>query len=55
MTLENIYYVGQTVAVVAILGSLVFLAIQNRQSQQQMDRANTGPMASRAPSFPAPS
>ena len=27
MTLENIYYIGQTVAVLAILVSLIFLAI----------------------------
>ncbi len=32
MTLENIYYIGQTIAVVAIVGSLVFVAIQTRQN-----------------------
>ena len=32
MTLEEIYYVGQTIAVVAIVGSLVFVAIQTRQN-----------------------
>ena len=34
MTLENIYYVGQTIAVVAIIGSLIVLIIQNRQAHQ---------------------
>ena len=28
MTLENIYYVGQTIAVVATLGTLVALIVQ---------------------------
>jgi hypothetical protein len=32
MTLENIYYIGQTIAVLAIVGSLVFVAIQTRQN-----------------------
>lgn len=32
MTLENIYYIGQTIAVVAIVGSLVFVAIQTHQN-----------------------
>lgn len=32
MTLESIYYVGQTIAVVAIVGSLIFVAIQTRQN-----------------------
>ncbi len=34
MTLENIYYVGQTVAVVAILGSLVAIYTQQRQANK---------------------
>lgn len=34
MTLENIYYVGQTVAVFAILVSLTFVVLQLRQTQQ---------------------
>lgn len=38
MTLEKIYYVGQTIAVVAILASLVALVWQGRQSQK-MERA----------------
>ena len=38
MTLENIYYVGQTVAVVAILMSLLAVVWQMRQSQK-MERA----------------
>ena len=40
MSLENIYYTTQIVAVVLIFPTLVFLAIQNRQSQKQMERAN---------------
>jgi len=40
MTLEAIYYIGQTVAVVLIFPTLIFLAIQNRQSQKQIERAN---------------
>jgi hypothetical protein len=34
MTLENIYYVGQTVAVFAILVSLTFVVLQLRQTQK---------------------
>jgi hypothetical protein len=32
MTLENIYYIGQTVAVVAIFGSVVFVGFQIREN-----------------------
>lgn len=34
MSLENIYYIGQTLAVVAILGSLIALLIQMRQGNR---------------------
>lgn len=34
MSLENIYYVGQTIAVIAILASLVAIWYQMRQSQK---------------------
>lgn len=34
MTLENIYYVGQTIAVFAILGTLIILVIQMRQANR---------------------
>lgn len=34
MTLENIYYIGQTVAVFAILISLTFVVLQLRQTQK---------------------
>jgi hypothetical protein len=34
MDLESIYYVGQTIAVAAILGSLVFVGFQVRQSNK---------------------
>lgn len=40
MTLENIYYIGQTIAVLAILASLIFLAFQGRQTQKQIEQAN---------------
>jgi len=40
VTLETIYYITQIVAVILIFPTLVFLAIQNRQSQKQMERAN---------------
>ncbi len=33
MTLESIYYIGQTIAVVAILGSLIAIYFQMRQGQ----------------------
>ena len=39
MTLETIYYIGQTIAVIAILGSLVAIYIQIRQ-QNQLSRFN---------------
>ena len=32
MTLENIYYIGQTLAVMAILASLIFVGFQVRQN-----------------------
>ena len=40
MTLETIYFITQIIAVVLIFPTLVFLAVQNRQSQKQMARAN---------------
>ncbi|GLQ21740.1 hypothetical protein ACFFUB_09045 [Algimonas porphyrae] len=39
MTLESIYYIGQTVAVIAILGSLIALIFQTRHTHQQNQRA----------------
>jgi len=36
MTLENIYYIGQTVAVVAILLSIVFVGLQIRQNTKAL-------------------
>lgn len=35
MTLENIYYIGQTVAVIAILGSLIALIFQLREQRRE--------------------
>ncbi len=40
MTLEEIYYISQIVAVVAILASLIFVGIQVRQNSEQI-KANT--------------
>lgn len=40
MTLENIYYIGQTVAVIAIIMSLFLLILQGRQTQKQIEQAN---------------
>jgi len=40
MTLENIYYIGQTVAVIAIVVSLFLLILQGRQAQKQIEQAN---------------
>lgn len=36
MTLENIYYIGQTIAVAAIVASLVFVAIETRRNGRTM-------------------
>lgn len=36
MTLEELYYVSQIVAVIAIFGSLVYVAIQTRQNGRMM-------------------
>lgn len=41
MTLEAIYYIGQTIAVVAILASLIFVGMQVRQNTKQSEQANT--------------
>ena len=41
MTLEAIYYIGQTISVIAILASLVFVGIQVRHGRQQAENANT--------------
>ncbi len=38
MTLEAIYYIGQTIAAVALVISLIFVGIQLRQSTQQARR-----------------
>lgn len=34
MTLENVYYIGQTIAVVAILGSLIAIYIQQQKDHE---------------------
>lgn len=36
MTLETIYYIGQTIAVVAIFGSLVVLIFQLSQQRREI-------------------
>lgn len=40
MSLENIYYIGQTISVVALVVSLVFVGMQVRLSNQQTKQAN---------------
>lgn len=40
MSLENIYYIGQTIAVAAVLGSLIFVGVQVRLSTEQMKQSN---------------
>ena len=40
MTLEVLYFISQVVAALALIGSLLFVGVQLRQSQKQMDRAN---------------
>ena len=39
MTLETLYYISQIVAVLAILGSLIFVGIQIRQNTKQAEEA----------------
>jgi len=39
MTLESIYYIGQTVAVIGILASLIFVGVQIRQNTEQSKAA----------------
>ena len=41
MSLENIYYVGQTVSVIVLIISLVFVGLQIRVSNRQTEQANT--------------
>jgi hypothetical protein len=41
MTLEEFYYIGQSIAVVAILGTLIFVGLQVRQARDQTKQANT--------------
>ena len=40
MSLENLYYLSQILAVLAIIGSLVFVGIQVRQAAQRTEQAN---------------
>lgn len=40
MTLENIYFIGQTISVVAILASLIFVGMQVQQAKKQTEQAN---------------
>jgi len=40
MTLETLYYISQIIAVLAILGSLIFVGIQIRQNTAQAEDAN---------------
>lgn len=40
MTLEAIYFIGQTVAAFAIVGSLIFVGIQSRQASRASELAS---------------
>ena len=40
MTLESIYYIGQTVAVIAIVVSLIFVGLQVRMAYEQTRQSN---------------
>ncbi|WP_339743428.1 hypothetical protein [uncultured Maricaulis sp.] len=40
LPLESIYYIGQTISVVAILGSLVFVGLQVRHARLQSEQTN---------------
>jgi len=40
MMLESIYYVGQTISVIAILASLVFVGMQVRHARREAEQAN---------------
>jgi type II secretory pathway pseudopilin PulG len=40
MTLEEFYYIGQLISVVAILGTLIFVGLQVRQAKDQTEQAN---------------
>ena len=40
MSLEDIYYIGQTLAVIALIVSLVFVGVQVRISNRQTQQAN---------------
>lgn len=40
MTLEAIYFIGQTIAAFAIVGSLIFVGIQSRQASRASELAS---------------
>ena len=47
MTLETIYYIGQTVAVIALIASLIFVGIQIKQNTQQTRVQNSAHLQGR--------
>ncbi|MEL6415956.1 MAG: hypothetical protein AAFP79_16005 [Pseudomonadota bacterium] len=51
MTLEAIYFIGQTVAAFAIVGSLIFVGIQSRQASKASELATLQVMQERFDGF----
>ena len=51
MTLEAIYFIGQTVAAFAIVGSLIFVGIQSRQAGRASELATLQVMQNRFDGF----
>ncbi|MEP0190490.1 MAG: hypothetical protein ABJP70_07705 [Erythrobacter sp.] len=51
MTLEAIYFIGQTVAAFAIVGSLVFVGLQSRQASKASELATLQVMQERFDGF----
>ncbi len=51
MTLEAIYFVGQTIAAFAIVGSLIFVGIQSRQASRASELATLQIMQDRFDGF----
>jgi len=51
MTLEAIYFIGQTIAAFAIVGSLIFVGIQSRQASKASELATLQVMQDRFDGF----
>ena len=51
MTLEAIYFIGQTIAAFAIMGSLIFVGLQSRQASRTSELATLQAMQERFDGF----